>query len=181
MIFLPALAVSQGVETMTGQNIGARKLDRAAETNHFGARAMFVGLTLLGSLVLIAPEPIAAVFTDDPAVVAQSATFLRYSALSFGFIGVMRAYTGGFRGAGKTMVAAVISLVSLGLVRLPIAWLGAAALGTIGLWIAFPVSNLAGGIVAYLWFRRGTWREQNLTESNVGADVTGVETSSMDD
>ncbi|EMA45657.1 MATE efflux family protein [Halococcus morrhuae DSM 1307] len=181
VIFLPALAVSQGIETMTGQNIGAGKLDRAAETNNFGARAMLVGLTLLGALVLIAPEPIAGIFTDDPAVVAQSATFLRYSALSFGFIGVMRAYTGGFRGAGKTMVAAAISLISLGLVRLPIAWLGAAALGTVGLWIAFPISNLAGGIVAYLWFKRGTWREQDLTESNVGADVAGTETSSMDD
>src|SRR5699024_11783550 len=61
VIFLPALAVSQGVETMTGQNIGASKLDRAAETNNFGARAMLVGLTLLGALVLIAPEPIAGI------------------------------------------------------------------------------------------------------------------------
>ncbi len=181
VIFLPALAVSQGVETMTGQNIGARKLDRAAETNHFGARAMLVGLTVLGAVVLIAPEPIAAVFTNDPAVITQSATFLRFSALSFGFIGVMRAYTGGFRGAGKTMIAAAVSVISLGLVRLPIAWLGTAALGTVGLWIAFPVSNVAGGLVAYLWFKRGSWREGDLTDSDAGTDVAGAEASSMDD
>ncbi|EMA55237.1 MATE family efflux transporter, partial [Halococcus salifodinae] len=121
------------------------------------------------------------VFTNDPAVITQSATFLRFSALSFGFIGVMRAYTGGFRGAGKTMIAAAVSVISLGLVRLPIAWLGTAALGTVGLWIAFPVSNVAGGLVAYLWFKRGSWREGDLTDSDAGTDVAGAEASSMDD
>src|SRR5699024_10478624 len=181
VIFLPALAVSQGVETMTGQNIGARKQDRAAETNHFGARAMLDGLTALGVIVLLFPGPIAEIFTDDPSVVAHSSTFLRYAALSFGFIGVMRAYTGGFRGAGKTVIAAAISVISLGLVRLPIAWAGAAALGAVGLWIAFPVSNIVGGLVAYLWFGRGTWRDENLTESDIGTDVSGTETSTMDD
>jgi hypothetical protein len=26
------------------------------------------------------------------------------------------------------------------------------------------VSNVAGGLVAYLWFKRGTWRNADLTE-----------------
>jgi putative MATE family efflux protein len=163
VIFLPALALSQGIETMTGQNIGAGKRDRAAETNHFGARAMLVALTVLGILVWFAARPIAGVFTTDPAVADAGATFLRYAAPTFGFIGVMRAYTGGFRGAGKTMVAAVVSLVTLGIVRLPVAWAGANVLGSAGLWLAFAVSNVVGGVVAYLWFKRGTWREADLT------------------
>ncbi len=164
VIFLPALALSQGIETMTGQNIGAEKRDRAAGTNHFGARVMLVGLTVFGLLVYLAARPIASIFTTDPEVVEISATFLKYSAPTFGFIGVMRAYIGGFRGAGKTLIAAVIATTTLGLVRLPVAWVGANTLGTVGLWIAFAVSNVAGGVLAYLWFKRGTWRQGNLTE-----------------
>ena len=164
VIFLPALALSQGIETMTGQNVGANEQDRAAETNHYGARAMLVGLTALGVVVWLAARPIAAVFTADPAVVDETATFLRYAAPTFGFIGVMRAYTGGFRGAGRTLIAAVVSVAALGAVRVPVAWIAASALGSVGLWLAFPASNVAGGVIAYLWFRRGTWRNVGLTD-----------------
>lgn len=178
VIFLPALALSQGIETMTGQNVGANKQDRAAETNHFGSRIMLVGLTALGIVAWLGAKPISAVFTNDPAVVEASANFLRYAAPTFGFIGVMRAYTGGFRGAGKTLIAAVISLASLGVVRLPIAWIGTniLALGPTGLWIAFPASNIAGGVIAYLWFKRGTWQKADLTESHspsIASETTG--------
>jgi putative MATE family efflux protein len=174
VVFLPALAVSQGIETMTGQNIGAGKPDRAAATNHFGARAMFYVLTGVGAITLVAARPIAAIFTTDPAVIAESATFLRYSAVTFGFIGVMRAYTGGFRGAGKTLIAAVVSVVTLGVIRLPVAWIGAAAIGSVGLWISFAVSNVAGGIIAYLWFGRDTWRDGAVTDRNVTDDVVSA-------
>ena len=170
VIFLPALALSQGIETMTGQNIGAEKRDRAAGTNHFGARVMLVGLTVLGILVFLAARPIASVFTTDPAVADAGAAFLRYSAPTFGFIGVMRAYTGGFRGAGKTLIAAVISVVTLGVVRLPVAWTGANALGSVGLWLSFAISNVVGGVIAYLWFKRGTWRETDLADRDGHAE-----------
>lgn len=181
VIFLPALAVSQGIETMTGQNIGAGEEERAAETNHFGARAMLIGLTALGGVILLAARPVSAIFTNDPAVIDASATFLRYAALTFGFIGVMRAYTGGFRGAGKTMIAAVISVVTLGLIRLPVAWVGTNMLGSTGLWLAFAISNVAGGVIAYLWFKRGTWRDANLAKEEFSGDIGGTETASMDD
>ncbi|RKD89290.1 MATE family efflux transporter [Halopiger aswanensis] len=181
VVFLPALAVSQGIETMTGQNIGAGEVDRAAETNHFGARAMLAILTGVGLVTLVAARPVASIFTNDPAVIAESATFLRYAALTFGFMGVMRAYTGGFRGAGKTIYAAVISVVTLGLVRLPIAWIGASTIGPAGLWISFPISNAVGAIVASLWFKRGTWRKSDLTGSSSGPDVAGPSAASTDD
>ncbi|MFC3956802.1 MATE family efflux transporter [Halovivax cerinus] len=182
VIFLPALAVSQGIETMTGQNIGADEIDRAAETNHFGARSMLALLTVGGALIVLAARPIAAVFAPgQPAVVDHTVTFLRVSGLTFGFIGVMRAYTGGFRGAGHTMIAAVISLVTLGFVRLPVAWIASGPLDVMGLWIAFPISNVVGGVVAYLWFRRGTWREGNLTERGPTRDGIGSNAAPTDD
>lgn len=126
-------------------------------------------------------RPVASVFTNDPAVVAESATFLRVAALTFGFIGVMRAYTGGFRGAGRTLIAATISILTLGVIRLPVAWVAVEALGSLGLWIAFPISNVLGGLIAYLWFRQGTWRDGDLTESGNGIENGSFEVSTTDD
>jgi len=187
VIFLPAIAVSQGVETMAGQNIGAEKIDRAGRTAHFASKAMFGILGAVGVVIFLFPTPLAAVFTNDPAVLEVAAGFLRYVALTFGFIGVMRAYTGAFRGAGHTLVAAAIAISFLGFIRLPVAAVLShgfgpytvtigeftvavptlvGAIGPTGIWLGFVVSNVAGAAIAYLWFRRGTWRDGDVRVSS---------------
>jgi putative MATE family efflux protein len=158
VIFLPAIAVARGVETMTGQNIGAEKPDRAGTAADFAAKVMFLLLTGLGVVALVATKPIVAIFTNDPEVIRVGVDFLRWVAPSFGFIGVMRAYTGSFRGAGKTLTAAAISVVMLGLIRIPVAYLVSLSWGPPGIWLAFPVSNVAGALIAFAWYRRGTWQ-----------------------
>jgi putative MATE family efflux protein len=183
VIFLPAIAVSQGVETMVGQNIGAERVDRASTASQFAAKWMFVLLGAAGVLIFLVPRPIAAVFTNDPAVVDVAADFLRYVSLTFGFIGVMRAYTGAFRGAGHTLMAAIVAISFLGLIRLPVAAVLAfgvgpatlelagyalsipqlvAAIGPTGIWWGFVVSNIAGAAIAYALFRDGRWQEGDV-------------------
>jgi putative MATE family efflux protein len=163
VIFLPAIAVARGVETMTGQNIGAGKPDRAAEAARTAAIAMFVVLSLAGVVAFVGARAIAGVFTNDPAVIEVTTSFLHYVAPTFGFIGVMRAYSGSFRGAGKTLTAAAIAVTMLGLVRLPVAWFGAQWLASPdGIWVAFTVSNVVGAVLAYLWYQRGTWRDADV-------------------
>ena len=158
VIFLPAVAAAQGVETMTGQNIGAGREDRAAATNHFAAKAMFLILTGAGIVIFVGARPVVGVFTDDPAVIDAGVTFLRIVAPTFGFMGIMRAYTGGFRGVGKTLTAAAIAIGTFGGFRFPFAWVVSQQIGETGIWLAFAVSNVIGASVAFLWFRRGTWR-----------------------
>jgi putative MATE family efflux protein len=164
VVFLPAIAVARGVETMSGQNIGAEKPDRAAAANDFAAKVMFGVLAALGVVIFVGAHGVVSVFTDDPEVIEIGANFLHWVAPSFGFIGVMRAYTGGFRGAGKTLVAAAISIVMLAVVRLPVAWGNIQYLGMdqTGIWMSFLVSNVVGAVLAVLWFKRGTWRDADV-------------------
>ncbi|WP_423751600.1 MATE family efflux transporter [Salinirarus marinus] len=174
VIFLPAIGVARGVETMAGQNIGAGEENRAGETATFAAKATFVILAAVGVVVWVFAGPIIGVFTDNPDVVAVGADFLRYVAPTFGFIGVMRSYSGAFRGAGKTLTAAAISILMLGVIRLPFAWVAAEPLGSSGVWLSFTVSNIAGAAIAYLWFQRGTWRSADLTGTKHEDAVDGV-------
>jgi putative MATE family efflux protein len=162
VIFLPAIAVGQGVETMSGQNIGAGKPDRAERTSYAAAKVLFAVLGSLGVLIFLFPRPIVSVFTADPPVIEAGTTFLRIVALTFGFTGVMRAFTGAFRGAGNTMIAAGVAIVMLWVIRLPVAVVGALTAGEVGVWAAFAVSNVAGAAIAFAWFRRGTWREGDV-------------------
>ncbi|ELZ21370.1 MATE family efflux transporter [Natrinema limicola] len=187
VIFLPAIAVARGVETMTGQNVGANKPDRAEAAANFAARTMFVILGVLGVVAWLAAEPITAAFTDDQQVIDVGVTFLRYVAPSFGFIGVMRAYNGSFRGTGKTLTAAAIVLVTYALIRLPIAYGLSQTIDYRGIWIAFAISNVVGAVLTYGWYRRGTWRNVDVTESPAGPTLgddletgTELETSTND-
>ena len=192
VIFLPAIAVARGVETMAGQNIGAGQPDRAEAAADFAARVMFGVLSLLGIGIFLLPEPIVSLFSNDPAVVTTGAEFLRYVALTFGCIGFMRGYTGGFRGAGQTMVSAAIAIIFLGFIRLPIAAvlsfgvggpIGLAgltvtlpqlvpAMGSSGIWWGFVVSNVAGALIAVAWYKLGTWRDADVRDESGAADPT---------
>jgi putative MATE family efflux protein len=201
VVFLPAIAVSQGVETMVGQNVGADRLDRAEATADFAAKVMFLVLGALGVVVFLVPTPIVAVFTNDPTVVAPAAEFLRYVAVTFGLVGVLRAYTGAFRGTGRTLVAAGIAVVFLGVVRLPTAWLlsqgiggpvqvGGYALviprvfegiGPAGIWGAFVVSNVVGAVLSLVWFKRGHWQNADPTTGPGGPPTADDEDSAGDE
>ncbi|MBX0325273.1 MATE family efflux transporter [Halomicroarcula sp. F13] len=181
VIFLPAIAVARGVETMTGQNMGANKPDRAERAAGLAAKVLFGVLTVAGILVWVTAAPIADLFTTNPDVVEITTQFIRYVALTFGFIGIMRAYTGSFRGAGKTLTAAAISVLMLGVIRFPIAWVAAGPLGELGIWLSFSISNVAGATIAYVWYQRGAWQETTLTESRLNLSKTATEASADGD
>lgn len=189
MIFMPAIAIDRGVETMTGQNIGAGELGRVSATNRFAAKASFLILTGLGVVTFAAAPDIVRAFDSTPAVVAEGATFLRWIAPTFGFVGILRAYSGGFRGAGKTLTAAVIAVVLFGFIRLPVAYVASQGLVPLdvwifgtetpeGIWLGFALSGVVAAVVAAVWFERGTWRDGNLTDddpSTVATDETSDE------
>ena len=193
MIFLPAIAVSRGVETMTGQNIGAGKLDRVSKTNRFAAKASFLLLASLGVLTFVFAPDIIRVFDNTPSVVSEGATFLRWIAPTFGFVGILRAYSGGFRGAGKTLTAATIAVVLFGFIRLPIAYVASqdvipldiwifGAKTPEGIWLSFAVSGVIAAVVAAVWFERGTWRDGDLTgETATEEEQLSDETESTPD
>jgi putative MATE family efflux protein len=176
VIFLPAIAVGRGVETMAGQNIGAREEDRAAATTRFAGKAMFAVLAAVGAVVWIFAADIVRIFSDNPEVIEVGRLFIRYVAPTFGFTGVFHTYKGGFRGAGRTLTAAIISISMLGAIRVPVAWVASREVGYRGIWLAFAVSNVAGAAIAYLWYARGGWRDADLTEGPGPRGPRGVST-----
>ncbi|ELZ98799.1 MATE family drug/sodium antiporter [Haloferax mucosum ATCC BAA-1512] len=156
------VGISRGVETMTGQNIGAGKLDRAVTTNYRAAAIAFGSLTAIAVLTWLTARPIVSLFTDEPATIRFGVSFLHWVVPTFGFIGVLRTFVGGFRGIGMTTVAAAIVLTTRAVIRLPLSWFGAQAVGPSGVWISIAVSNVVGAVLAVAWFRLGSWRDNAL-------------------
>jgi Na+-driven multidrug efflux pump len=69
-----------------------------------------------------------------------------------------------FDGAGDTMPAMVINLVTLWGLEAPLAyslarWTG---LGLTGVWYGRAAANLANGILFAIWFRLGRWKRKEV-------------------
>jgi len=67
VIVLHAIAVARGVETMTGQTIGAGNDERAPRTNHVGAMKLFVLFSVLGVIGWVNAGSTGGVFSDESA------------------------------------------------------------------------------------------------------------------
>jgi Na+-driven multidrug efflux pump len=143
--------------TVVGQNVGAGQILRARKTVTIGSRIAFGTLTVIGLLAAAAAEPIVTLFVPgEPAVIENGAQFIRMWGPTWGFVGVQIVIGGGFSGAGRTSVSMALALISLWVLRFPLAFLLSerTALGLNGIWWAFPVSNVVSAGLAIAWFVR---------------------------
>jgi MATE family, multidrug efflux pump len=164
---IPALGLSVATSALVGQNIGANQLDRAERTNLVSCSAAFTILTLAGVLTFYGAAAIARFFIPEGgSAVEQGAVFIRTIALTFGFIGLQQVLTGSLRGAGDTVAPMLLAMISLWMVRFPLAYVLSAhtSLHVRGIWFAFPVSSVASAIMAGCWFLWGGWRDRRLLD-----------------
>jgi len=166
-IILPALGLSMATSTLVGQNIGAGKIKRAEKIAKLSSLTSFIILTLVGILFFFFAEQISAIFIPGELETIQAtALFIKIMALTFGFIGVQMSLNGAFRGSGNTIIPLVLSIVSLWILRFPLAYILSkyTSLTELGIWIAFPVANVIAAIITIIWFAKGTWKQKQLTK-----------------
>jgi len=166
-VIIPALGLSMATSTLVGQNIGAGKMDRAEKITKLSVKIGFISLTAIGIIMFLFAKQISAIFIPgEIETIRASALFIKIMALSFGFIGIQMSLNGLFRGSGNTMISMVLSIVSLWVLRFPLAYLLSihTHFAEVGIWMAFPIANIIAAIIAIIWFAKGTWKQKNITE-----------------
>jgi putative MATE family efflux protein len=161
---LPSWGLANSAATLMGQNLGAKKPERA-ERSVWTAGLLNMGFLLAVAVVfLIWPEPLIRIFLNEPEAVAFGVNCLRIIAAGYGFYAWGMVIVQAFNGAGDTRTPTVINLVSYWLVQIPLAaalahhtWL---AVNGVYVAIAFAEALLA--VIGVLVFRRGTWRSQEI-------------------
>jgi putative MATE family efflux protein len=171
---IPAMGLSMATSTVVGQNVGARKNDRAEAAGRIGMLAGFAGLTAAGLVLFAFAAPVVRAFVPgEPEVIEMGAHFMHIMALSFGFFGVQMVMSGALAGAGNTMAAMALSLIAFWILRFPVAWVLAipAGLGPDGVFWSFPISNVISALIAVGWFWRGTWIRRVVDDVSTLAQV----------
>jgi putative MATE family efflux protein len=161
---LPAFGISNAAATMVGQNLGARRPDRAEQAVWTAVRYNVVFLGLVGLLFFVAAPQIAAIFSSDPRVQPFAIGCLRTVSLGFVFYAAGMVLTQSFNGAGDTWTPTLINLGVFWLWEIPLAWWLSvrAGFGASGVFIALTVAYSTLAVVSAWLFRRGRWKETVL-------------------
>ncbi len=164
MIYLPAFALNMSASVLIGQNLGAGNPARAERMGWRIAGVGIVILTAMAVVVFIRAEDFAALVAQDPAVLAETARYLRYNMLTEPFIALSLSLAGGLQGAGDTRGTMWVIVIAMWLIRLPLAWLLALTLGfgAAGVWTAMVVSMVCQGLLMARRFHRGRWKELKI-------------------
>jgi len=157
---LPAFGLANAAATLVGQNLGAKKPDRAerAAWKAGGISAVFLGT--IGLLFIAFAPQIVGIFTSDPAVLAHGAHGLRIICAGFAFYAYGMTFTQSLNGAGATWAPTWLNLLCFWAFELPLAWVLSvnAGMGPTGAFIAcfaaFSLLAVTSGAV----FKQGRWK-----------------------
>ena len=161
---LPSWGISNAAATMVGQNLGARRPERAERAVWQSA---FYNMLFLGgvSVVFLALAPqIISLFSTDPTVHQYGVSGLRIISGGFLFYAYGMVLTQSFNGAGDTWTPTWINLACFWFWQVPLAWLLAIRLemGPRGVYIAITVAFSTLAVVSGVVFRKGRWKRRRV-------------------
>jgi Na+-driven multidrug efflux pump len=99
-------------------------------------------------------------FTDNPEVIAIGAEYLVIVSSFYLIFATMLIFGGVMRGAGDTLIPMFFSLISLWIIRIPVAWFLSQHIGLTGVWWASPVGWFAGMLASILYYLTGRWKRK---------------------
>ncbi len=157
---LPSWGMSNAAATLVGQNLGAKKPDRAEKSVWLGGFYNMCFMGALGLIFIMFARPIVSIFTQDPEIVGIAAMTLRTISYGYVFYAYGMVIVQSFNGAGDTRTPTLINLFCYWLWQLPLAyWLAfKAGFGVRGIFIAIAVAESTMAVIGILAFRRGKWK-----------------------
>jgi putative MATE family efflux protein len=159
--FMPTQAIGASVSTMSAQNIGAGRLDRAVQSCKIGI-AFAVPITFLFFvLVRVFPAQILSLFGRDPEMIQAGITYISAFSYDFFFIPFAFCINGFLIGGGHTVYTLINSMVSSVLLRAPVCYFLGVGMhwGLFGVGLGAPVASVGAMVMTVVFLMSGKWKE----------------------
>lgn len=158
--FMPGFGYGVAASALVGQSLGARNPERAERCAWSATWQAIAIMSFMAVIFYVAAYPIARVFSSDPMVIELGVSYLRINAFCEPFLALGMILTHALQGAGETIKPTFITLFTMVITRLPIAWflMFPLNLQTRGAWISMMVTTVVGGFMTLALFRTGGWK-----------------------
>lgn len=159
---LPAWGLGNAAATLVGQNLGAGKPGRAERSVWKAARFNLVFMSVLGLCLVVFAPVIIGWFSDEPEILRYGTNCLRIMGIGYPAYAIGMILIQALNGAGDTRSPSIMNFLCFWIVQIPVAyWLATAAgFGPNGVFVAIVLSETLLTFIAWLHFRRGTWKTQ---------------------
>lgn len=160
-LYMIGVGFGAAAAAIVGQNLGAGRVDRAERAGWITTGMASIPGVAAFVLTLAIPEALAGIFTRDPAVIAETALYLRIVAVSQLVLCGEIVLEGALGGAGDTVPPMVASTLLTAL-RIPLAAWAAARWGTAGIWAVIGLTAFARGLAMMALWRSGRWKRRTV-------------------
>jgi putative MATE family efflux protein len=160
-LYMIGVGFGAAAAAIVGQNLGARRTDRAERAGWITLAFGMVPAAAMCVVSLTMPETLALFFTNDSALVYETARYLRINALSQLFLPAEIVLEGALGGAGDT-VPPMLTSTALTALRIPLAAWWATEWGPAGIWWAISITAVGRGVAMMLLWRSGRWKRMTV-------------------
>jgi len=162
--FMPAWGMSNAAATLVGQNLGAKKPERAEQSVWITGKYNAIFMVSVSIIYLVFAKQIIMWFNTEPEVVKYGSLCLQVIAAGYIFYGYGMVVINAFNGAGDTKTPTWINFICFWMFQLPIAYLAAITLdfGPLGVFIAITLAEALIAILGIWWFKKGTWKSTKV-------------------
>jgi Na+-driven multidrug efflux pump len=154
------MGIAQGLQPVAGYNYGARDYTRVRESLMLATSASTIIATAGTLVLLLFPEPLLRVFSDDPELLRIGSGALRYIILAFPILGFQLMGTTLFQALGKAVQTFVLTLSRQFLFLIPLVILLPRFFHLTGVWISFPIADVLSTLMT-LWMVVPLWRHMD--------------------
>ncbi len=158
----------QGIDTacasMIGQNLGARKIDRAKKTLYCTVASVLVCATVSALICIFIPTQIFGLFTSDPEVLALGKIFLRIFIIHFYSSAITGSFQSMVTGSGFVELGFIIGVLDGLICKIGFGLLFMSMFnpGYLGIWLGVSCSRILPGMISIIYFYSGKWKTRKL-------------------
>ena len=163
-VWLPCWGLGNATATLVGQNLGAKKPERAKQTVWEGAKYNLMLMTLLGLIQVIFAPQIISLFSTEQEVIRHGINCLRIIGAGFPAYAIGMIIIQSLNGAGDMITPSIMNFICFWLIQIPLAyWLSAIVnIGPSGVFIAIILSETLLTVMAVWFFRKDSWLKQQI-------------------
>ncbi len=145
--------------TLVGQSLGEKREDLARIYGSVCQRLGILFALALSIIFIFLGRQIFMMFTDETPILDDGVMIMRMMTIVV-FLQISQVvYSGCLRGSGDTRYTALVSLISVAMVRPGFGWLFCypLGLGLFGAWLGLAVDQMVRFIMTYIRFKSGKW------------------------